>query len=102
MRDQQLLRRVPHRSRIVHHQRLRMDVLQQMRRGDIGHVERRILTHQHDVHRAQIQFRHLPERVMTAEPALHGHRAGTGEQALLAFRAVRFRTPSRSAMWRTS
>ncbi len=34
---------------------LRVDVLQQMRRGDIGHVERRVLAHQHHVHRAEVE-----------------------------------------------
>ena len=35
--------------RVVDHQRLRMDALEQMRGGDVGEVERRVLPQQHHV-----------------------------------------------------
>ena len=54
MGDEQLLRRVADMDRIVDHQGLRMDVLQQMGGGDVGHVEGRVLAHQDDVHGRQI------------------------------------------------
>ena len=41
--DQQLLGRVAHPERIVHHQRAGWIMLQQMRRGDVAHVEGRVL-----------------------------------------------------------
>jgi hypothetical protein len=49
MRDEQLFRRVAHARRVIHDQRLRMDMLQDVRRRDVRHVERRILAQQHDV-----------------------------------------------------
>ena len=47
--DEQFFRRVAHMARIVDHQRLGMDALQDMRGGDVGHVEGRVLAHQHDI-----------------------------------------------------
>ena len=47
--DEDLLGRVAHLGRVVHHQRLRMDALEEVGRGDVGHVEGRILAHQHHV-----------------------------------------------------
>ena len=41
-------------------------MLEQMRRGDIGHVERRVLAHQHHVHRRQIDDFRGPQRVVVA------------------------------------
>jgi hypothetical protein len=49
MRDQDLFGRIAHLGGVIDHQRLRVDALQQMRRGDIGHVEGRVLPQQHDV-----------------------------------------------------
>jgi hypothetical protein len=49
VRDEQLLRRVAHAGRVVHHQRLRVDVLQDVGGRDVGHVEGRVLAHQHHV-----------------------------------------------------
>ena len=82
MRDQQLFRRVANRRRIVDHERSRLDVLQQMRRGDIGHVERRILAHEHDIRRIEGELGDIAEFVMTARFALHRDRARTSKQAL--------------------
>ncbi len=44
-----LFRRVAHLRRIVDHQRARMDALEQVRGGDVGEVERRVLAQQHHV-----------------------------------------------------
>ena len=41
-----LLRRIAHTGRVVDHQRFRLDPLQQVGRGDVAHVERRVLPHQ--------------------------------------------------------
>ena len=51
--DEHLFRRVAHLRRIVDHQRLRMDALEQMRGGDVGEVERRVLAQQHHVERRE-------------------------------------------------
>jgi hypothetical protein len=55
--DEDLLRRIAHPGRIVDHQRLRMDALEEMRRRDVVHVEGRILAQQHHVHLRQIGAR---------------------------------------------
>ncbi len=49
-----LLRRVADVPGIVDHQRLGVDALQQVRRCDVGHVERRVLAQQHDVPFCQV------------------------------------------------
>ena len=46
---EQLFGRVPDLGRIVDHQSLARDALEQMCRGDVRHVERRVLPHQHDI-----------------------------------------------------
>jgi hypothetical protein len=55
VRDQQLLGRVADGGRVVHHQRLGVDMLQHVGGGDIGHVEGRVLPHQDHVHRAEVE-----------------------------------------------
>ena len=52
--DEEFLRRVPHMDRVVDHQRVCLDVLQNVGGGDVGHVEGRVLAHQHDVHAGEI------------------------------------------------
>ena len=52
--DEEFFRRVPHMRRVVHHQRLGMDALEEMRRGDVGHVEGRVLAQQHHVEAGQV------------------------------------------------
>jgi hypothetical protein len=44
-----LFGRIAHAGRIVDHQRLPLQPLKQVRGGDVGQVERRILPHQHHV-----------------------------------------------------
>src|SRR4029077_10198259 len=53
--DKKLLRRVAHAGRIVDDQDLWRQMLEQMRRGYIGEIERRILTQEHDVERCEIR-----------------------------------------------
>jgi hypothetical protein len=48
-RHEQLLRRVAHVERIVDHKRLGMNPLEQMSGRNVGHVERRVLPHEHHV-----------------------------------------------------
>ena len=53
MGDEKLFRRITDMSRVVDHQGLWVDMLKHMRRGDIGHVEGRVLAHQHHIHVAR-------------------------------------------------
>ena len=65
-RDEQFLRRVAHMGRIVDDQRPGMDALEDMRRRDVGHVERRVLPHQHDIGLRQVVDARLAQREMIA------------------------------------
>ncbi len=76
--DEQFLRRVAHLGRVVHHQGLGMNHLQQMRRRDIGHVEGRVLAHQDDVRVGQIDARFRAQGEMVAGLAPHLHGFGPG------------------------
>ena len=66
--------------RIVDHQRLGMDALEQMRRGDVGQVERRVLPHQDDVVAGKLDPLFLAEREMIALLVAHLKRLHRGEQ----------------------
>ena len=55
-----------------------MDVLEQVGGGDVGHVEGRVLAHQHHVHRAEIEQSAFAERVVGAALALDRDEAGAG------------------------
>jgi len=46
---EQFFRRIANAGRIVHHQCLRVQSFEQMRRGDVGEVEWRVLPQQDDV-----------------------------------------------------
>ena len=46
---EQLLGRIAHGPRVIHHQRVIGDPLEQISGGDVADVERRVLAHQHDV-----------------------------------------------------
>ena len=62
-----LFRRVAHRRRVVDDQRLALDPLEQVGRGDVAEVERRVLAHQHDVDvAAEVEDREVAEREMVA------------------------------------
>ena len=65
----QLFGGVAHRRRVVDDKRpvLRQQ-FEQMRRGDISHVEGRVLTHQHDVDAGEIELFKRAKAVMGARP----------------------------------
>ncbi len=64
-------------DRIIDHEGLRVDVLQQMGRRDVGHVKGRILAHQDHIHVTQIhrvgilRLKMISGHIMQADPA-HG------------------------------
>ena len=62
--DENLFRAVAHPCRIVDHQRLRMDALQDVGRRDVVHVERRVLAQQDHVHFRQISAHRLAQLEM--------------------------------------
>ena len=71
--------RIAHRRGIVDHQGLALQPFEQMRAGDVGEIERRVLPHQHDVdvfH--QVDLAVLAHRVVIASDPLHRHRRGPG------------------------
>ena len=53
--------------RIVDHERLRMNALEEMRGGDVGEIERRILPQQDDVELGQVDAPRLAEREVVAD-----------------------------------
>jgi len=64
--DEQLLRRVPHMGRVVHHERLRVDAIEDVRGGDVAHVEGRVLAEQHHVEGREVHRFRWPEREVIA------------------------------------
>ena len=80
----QLLRRIANACRIVDHQGLALDPLEQVRGGDVAEVERRILPHQDDIDvAAEVEDLRLAEAVMVAGDALDGDRIAHRPQAAL-------------------
>ena len=73
--DEHLFGRVAHMRRVVNHERLRMDALEQVGRRHIREVERRVLAHQHDVERGQLDPLRLAELEVTAFVVVDGKRA---------------------------
>ena len=59
-----------------------MDALEQMRGGDVGEVERRVLPQQDDVERRQRRALAVAEREMIALLVAHGERLHGGEHAV--------------------
>ena len=79
---QQFLGRATHLAWVVHHQGLGMHRLQQIGRGHIGHVERRILAHQDHVDvRGQVQLDLVAEGHMVPDHLAQGHRPRPTEQS---------------------
>ena len=73
------LGRVAHRGRVIDHEGLAPDPLEQVRCGDIAEVERRVLAHQHDVDvAAEVEDREFPEREVIAGDRLDGDFAHAG------------------------
>ena len=60
-----------------------MDVFEQMGRGDVGHIERRVLAHQHDIHGGEIEPHRFAEFVVGAACAFDGDRADECKEPLL-------------------
>ena len=54
--------------------RLGMDALKNMRRGDVGHVERRVLAHQHHIRLRKIADLRLSQSEMVAFGVAHYER----------------------------
>ena len=66
MGDKKLFGRVPHIDRIVHHKCFRVDMFQNMGRGDVRHVEGWVLAHQNHIHFREInEFRCAQRKVIT-------------------------------------
>ena len=69
---------------VIHHQCLVTDAFEHVGGGDIAHVERRILPHQHNIDiLAEIEPLLLAAGEVIALDPLHRHREGMGEQAVL-------------------
>ncbi len=83
LHDEDLFRRVAHRSRVVHHQRARVDALENVRVGDVGHVEGRILPQQHDVQFGQVRDIRLAEREVVAGFVAYRQRLDRGASPCL-------------------
>ena len=73
---EQLLGRVAHAARIVDDQRPRLDALENVRRRDIGEIERRVLAQQHDVDGREVDELRLAEARMIALDVLDRQRLG--------------------------
>ena len=69
--DQHLFRRVAHMRRVVDHQRLGVDALEQMGGGHISEVEGRVLAQQDHVELGQLHAPRLIEREMVAGLVAH-------------------------------
>ncbi|SOR31837.1 protein of unknown function [Methylorubrum extorquens] len=76
--DEQLLRRVPDLGRIVDHQSAPGDLFQHVGGRDVGHVEGRILAHQHHVDFGEVDALRGPEGRVRALDILHRHRLSVG------------------------
>ena len=83
--DEQFLRRVAHRGRIVDDERAVLgQQLEQMGRGDVGHVEGRVLTHQDDVDAGEVELFDGAEAVMVALARAHLERPAAGVEPAVA------------------
>ena len=65
-----------------------MDALQHMGRGDIGHIEGRVLTHEHDLRVRQFVAARWSEREMIAALVAHRQWAHAGHQVGFAQRKI--------------
>ena len=63
---EQFFGRVAHGFRIIDDERAGLDALEQMRRRDIGQIERRVLAQQHDIDLSQIDAPHFAKQGMLA------------------------------------
>ncbi len=79
-----LLRRIAHARWVVDHERLGLEALQEMRRGDIGHVEGRVLAEMHHVERGKVDAARMRQAVMVAGTVLYGEAVAFGHQLAIA------------------
>ena len=71
----ELLRRIADARRIVDHQSLVLDPLEQVRGGDVAEIEGRVLAHEDDIDVApEVEDLRLAEAVMVASDTLDGGR----------------------------
>ena len=70
--DEELFGRVAHMRGVVDDENPRRDALEKMRGGDVGEIEGRVLTQQHDVDLREIELARLAEAVIG--PRLVAHR----------------------------
>ena len=83
MGDEQLLGGVADLDGVVDDERLRVDVLEKMRRRNVCHVERRVLAHQHHVDLGEIEQLRVSHGVVVAEDATDDERTRPRIQAAL-------------------
>ena len=84
MGDEQLFRRIAHLRRIIHHERLGVDMFQNMGGRNVAHVKGRVLAHQHNIGiAAKVQFHLRPEGEVVAifSPERDGARPGSDAPA---------------------
>ena len=88
---EQLFRSIAHRAGIVDHQRIIGDAFQQVSRGDVADVERRILPHQDDIDVGrQVENLEVADAEMITFDLLHGDRPGArADAAILVAQVVR-------------
>ena len=82
------LRRVAHGCRIVDHHRARLQPLEQMRGGDVGHVEGRILPQLHHIVFGEVDGPRMRQPVMRARLVLDRETMALGDQLAVAQRKV--------------
>ena len=70
--------------RVVDHQGLRVDAVEQVGGRDVGEVERRVLAHQHHVHGGEVDRLGCPELDVIAALAAEPERPGGGDDPALA------------------
>ena len=82
MRDQEFFRGVADRGGVVDHKGAWVDVLEDVGGADVGHVEGRVLAHQHHVHACQVDGLRLAGVEVGAGLAAHGDGAGEAGDAV--------------------
>ena len=76
------LRRIADVPRIIDDERLGVDALEQVRRGDVGHVERGILTEQDNVLGQEIHGPRVRQPIVVADAVEHVEGRAAGEQTI--------------------
>ena len=81
VQNHQLFRPVPHPSRVIHDKRLTLEAIQHMCRGDVAHVERRILAQPNHIHGCKIELGFRLQSNMIAHYIADFHPVATGKNA---------------------